>query len=125
MGGISYRYSRFITASNAVINSVYTGDSIFPLTLRELGGSTDFFYYLRLFDPQTDAEHVIKLDVIESNNRAQICKITQAQKEPLREVRYFYEVTAELEETTDPQGEAIEVGFFNFKDDRDIDEIYK
>lgn len=103
----------------------FAGTSTFPVTLREIEGLPDALYYLRLFDPQTEEEHVLKLEVISSNNRAQICSITEEQKEPLREARYFYEISEEAEETEDPQGNIIEVGFFNFKDSRVIDEIYK
>lgn len=103
----------------------FAGVSEFALTLRENEGLPNPLYYLRLFDPQSDEEHVLKLEVIQSNERAQTCTITEAQKTPLREARYFYEITEEAALTNDPQGEIIEVGFFNFKDERVNNEFYK
>lgn len=106
-----------------MINARYTGITEIAPTLEEIGGWP--LYYLRLIDPQTNAKHLILLNVVESNDRYQRCEITEEQKTPLRECRYAYEVIGEAEETDDPQGPIIECGFFNFKDDREIDEIYK
>lgn len=108
-----------------MIVAEYAGNSVFTATLREDGGLPSPFYYLRLFDPQTDQEHVLQLEVLESTDRAQICQITEEQKEPLREVRYFYEISEEAAVTNDPQGEIVEVGYFNFKDTRVQNEYYK
>lgn len=108
-----------------MINATYSGETTFAAALRVTGALLFPLNYIRLKHPQTREETVMLLELISSNDSWQIFRITQDQKQPLKEARYEYEIIGEQEEVEILTGPVLERGFFNFKDDRDIKDIYR
>ena len=111
-----------------MITTQFTGDSDFFCTLtdaRELSP----FYYLIVKHDETKKEYILPVQIISSNERGEICRLTEEVKEPLESGKYIYKAYGTETELTDLEDfenlEEIETGIFVFKETRTEKEYYK
>lgn len=106
----------------------YNGNSEFFCTLTDAKGLAPFYCFLLKHD-ETNTEYLVQLEVLETSQRGQTVRITEAEKEQLQSGKYIYKAfgtNTELTEISTLEGvEPIEIGLLIFKETRAEKEYYK
>lgn len=106
----------------------YSGNSEFFCTLTDARGLSTFNCFLLKHD-ETNAEYIVQLEVLETSQRGQIVRITEAEKEQLQSGKYLYKAFGTSTEITEIETleelEPIEIGLLIFKETRAGKEYYK
>ena len=106
----------------------FEGDSDFFCTLTDARGLSPFYCFVVKHD-ETNNEYLLQLEILETNTRGEICRLTEAQKEQLESGKYIYkafgteEQVTTIEETTELT--PVEIGVLVFEETRTEKEYYK